>query len=87
MSDSLKINRNGQILEFVLDPPMAVNRVEEIESVILLDSRRWEGRMMTPGRTTPDELLLALAQYPDNPPRSIESMYVHTSNQIENTEK
>ncbi len=66
---------------------MAVNRVEEIESVMLLDSRRWEGRMMTPGRTTPDELLLALAQYPAKPPRSIESMHVHTSNQIENTEK
>jgi hypothetical protein len=40
MSDILKISRNSQILEIVLDPPKAVNRVDEFESAMLLDARR-----------------------------------------------
>jgi hypothetical protein len=87
MSDFLKINRIGQILEIVLDPPKAVNRVEEFESAMLLDSKRWEGKMMTPRGVNPDELLLASAQYPDKPRCSIESLHVYTSNQFEHTEK
>ena len=34
-----------------------------------------------------DELLLALAPYPDTPPYSIEGMYFYTINQIESTDK
>ncbi len=40
MIDFLKISRNSQILEIVLDPPKAVNSVKEFESAMLLDARR-----------------------------------------------
>jgi hypothetical protein len=40
MIDILKISRNSQIIEIVLDPPKAVNRVKEFESAKLLDARR-----------------------------------------------
>lgn len=45
------------------------------------------GRMMAPGGYSPDELLLAVAPYPDTPPYSIEGMYFYTINQIESTDK
>ena len=45
------------------------------------------GRMMAPGHYRPDELLLALAPYPDTPPYSIEGMYFYTINQIKSTDK
>jgi hypothetical protein len=45
------------------------------------------GRMMAPGGYSPDELLLAVAPYPDTPPYSIEGMYFCTINQIESTDK
>lgn len=45
------------------------------------------GRMKAPGGYSPDELLLAVAPYPDTPPYSIEGMYFHTINQIESTDK
>ncbi len=76
MIDFLKISRNSQILEIVLDPPKAVNSVKEFESAKVVGREAWEGRMMTPGGTSPDKLLLALAQYPNKPPRSIEGMNV-----------
>ena len=44
-------------------------------------------RMMAPGGYSPDELLLAVAPYPDTPPYSIEGMYFYTINQIESTDK
>ncbi len=40
MIDFLKISRNRQILEIVLDPPKAVNSVKEFESAMLSDARR-----------------------------------------------
>jgi hypothetical protein len=43
--------------------------------------------MMAPGGYSPDELLLAVASYPDTPPYCIEGMYFYTSNQIESTDK
>ena len=45
------------------------------------------GRMMAPAGYSPDELLLAVAPYPDTPPYSIEGMYFCTINQIECTDK
>jgi hypothetical protein len=43
--------------------------------------------MMAPGGYSPDELLLALAPYPDMPPYSIEGMNFYTFNQIASTDK
>jgi len=44
-------------------------------------------RMRPPGGYSPDELLLAVAAFPDTPPYSIEGMYVYTINQIESADK
>ncbi len=43
--------------------------------------------MKAPGGYSADELLLALAPYPDTPPYSIEVMHFYTFNQIEGTDK
>jgi len=81
MSDLLKINRNGQILDVALDRPEA-NTIDATQFESRAGGQDDGARGLQPGRTAPRGGTVS-----HTPPYSIEGMYFYTINQIESTDK